>query len=59
MYDRQFRDVVFEDVGFEHNILKPLTHISFFRCEVPKTSVPRAGGHSRAGCNQGAVLLRA
>ena len=29
-----FRGVVFQDVGFEHNSLKPLTHISF-RCEVP------------------------
>ena len=34
-----FRDVVFQDVGFEHNnISKPLTHISY-RCEVPTPSV--------------------
>ena len=38
---RVFRDVVFQDdVGFEHNSLKPLTHISF-RCEVPTPSVLR------------------
>ena len=33
-----FRDVVFRDVGFDNNSLKPLTHISF-GCEVPTTSV--------------------
>ena len=33
-----FRDVVFQDVGFENNSFKPLTHISF-RCEVPTPSV--------------------
>ena len=32
------RDVVFQDVGFENNSFKPLTHISF-RCEVPTPSV--------------------
>ena len=35
---REFRDVVFQDVGFESNSSKPLAHISF-RCEVPTTSV--------------------
>ena len=29
---------VFQDVGFENNMLKPLAHISF-RCEVPTPSV--------------------
>ena len=33
-----FRDVVFQDVGFENDSFKPLTHISF-RCEVPTSSV--------------------
>ena len=34
-----FRDVVFQDVGSEHNMfIKPLAHISF-RCEVPTPSV--------------------
>ena len=33
-----FRGVVFQDVGFEHNGFKPLTHMSF-RCEVPTPSV--------------------
>ena len=33
-----FRDVVFQDVGFENYSFKPLTHISF-RCEVPTPSV--------------------
>ena len=32
------RDVVFQDVGFEHNSCKPITHISF-RYEVPTPSV--------------------
>ena len=33
-----FRDVVFQDVGFQDYSLKPLTHISF-SCEVPTPSV--------------------
>ena len=33
-----FRVVVFQDVGFQTNMLKPLTHISV-RCEVPAPSV--------------------
>ena len=33
-----FRDVVFQDVGFERNTVNPLTHISY-RCEVPTPSV--------------------
>ena len=33
-----FGDVVFQDVGFEHNSLKPLIHSSF-RCDVPTPSV--------------------
>ena len=33
-----FRDVVFQDMGFEHNSIQPLTHISF-RCEVPTPCV--------------------
>ena len=32
-----FRDVTFRDVGFQHTIFTPLTHISF-RCEVPTPS---------------------
>ena len=34
-----FRDVAFQDVGFENNSLKPLTDIISCRCEVPTPSV--------------------
>ena len=42
-YERQegswvFRDMVLQDVGFESNSFRPLTHLSF-RCEVPTPSV--------------------
>ena len=33
-----FRDVVFQDVGFQTTIFAPLTHISFM-CEAPTSSV--------------------
>ena len=34
------RDVVFQDVGFENDCLKPLTHVSV-RCEVPHIQLLR------------------
>ena len=38
MYISEFREVVFQGVGFEHTSFKPVAHISF-RCEVPTPSV--------------------